>query len=183
MWEILKVMGMPDHLNFLLRNLYAGQETVVRTGLLNGGVEEESWVSLGLQGDAASHPKGNQSWMFTGRTDAEAKTPILGHLMQRADSFDKSLMLVKFEGRRRRGWQRMRWLDGIVNSRDMNMCGLQVDDGQGGLLCCHSWAHKSWTWLSNWTELKLMNIVSDFFPLFLLVFFGFAFDGQDFLFP
>ena len=42
MWEILKVMGMPDHLNFLLRNLYAGQETVVRTGLLNGGDEEES---------------------------------------------------------------------------------------------------------------------------------------------
>ena len=42
LWEILKVMGMPDHLNFLLRNLYAGQETVVRTGLLNGGVEEES---------------------------------------------------------------------------------------------------------------------------------------------
>ena len=59
--------------------------------------------------------------MFTGRTDAEAETPILGHLMQKADSFEKALMLGKIEGRRRRGLQRMRELDGITNSRDMNL--------------------------------------------------------------
>ena len=129
------------------------------------------------------HPKGNQSWMFTGRTDAEAETPVLGHLMQRADSFEKALTLGKIEGRRRRGWQRMTWLDGITNSRDMNMCGLQVGDGQGGLVCCRSWAHKSWTWLSNLTELKLLNIVSDFFPFFLLASFGFVLMGRIFVFP
>ena len=57
------------------------------------------------------HPKGNQSWVFIGRTDAEAEAPILGHLMRRADSFEKTLMLGKFEGERRRGRQRMRWLE------------------------------------------------------------------------
>ena len=49
------------------------------------------------------HPKGNQSWVFIGRTDAEAENPIFGHLMQRTDSFEKTLMLGKIEGRRRRG--------------------------------------------------------------------------------
>jgi len=54
------------------------------------------------------HPKGNQFWIFIGRTDAEAETPILWPLMLRTDSFEKTLMLGKMEGRRRRGWQRMR---------------------------------------------------------------------------
>ena len=63
--------------------------------------------------------------MLIGRTDAEAETPILGHLMQRADSFEKILMLGKIEGRRRRGRQRMRWLDGITDSMDMGLGGLQ----------------------------------------------------------
>ena len=67
------------------------------------------------------HPKRNQSWVVIGRTDAEAKTPILGHLMQRADSLEKTLMLGKIEGWRRRGQQRMTWLDGIANSVDMNL--------------------------------------------------------------
>ena len=67
------------------------------------------------------HPKGNQSWVFIGRTDVEAETPILGHLMQRADSFEKTMMLGKIEGRRRRGRQRMRWLDGITDSMDMSL--------------------------------------------------------------
>ena len=71
------------------------------------------------------YPKEDQSWVFIGRTDVEAETPIFGHLMQRADSFEKTLMLGKIEGRRRRGRQRMRWLDGITNSMDMGLGGLR----------------------------------------------------------
>ena len=71
------------------------------------------------------HPKGDQSWVFIGRTDTEAETPILWPAMQRTDSFEKSLMLVKIEGGRRRAQQRIRWLDGITDSMDMNLGKLQ----------------------------------------------------------
>ena len=68
------------------------------------------------------HPKGDQSWVFIGRTDVEAETPIIWpHLMQRTDSFEKTLMLGKIEGRRRREQQRIRWLDGITDSMDMGL--------------------------------------------------------------
>ena len=70
------------------------------------------------------HPKGDQSWVFIGRTDVEAETPILWPLMGRADSFEKTLMLVGIEGRRRRGRQRIRWLDGVTDSMDMSLGGI-----------------------------------------------------------
>ena len=70
------------------------------------------------------HPKGDQSWVFIGRTDVEAESPILWPPDAKADSFEKTLMLGKIEGRRR-GQQRMRWLDGILNSMDMGLGELQ----------------------------------------------------------
>ena len=70
------------------------------------------------------HPK-DQSWVFIRRTDVEAETPILGHLMRRVDSFEKTLMLEQIEDRRRRGQQRMRRLDGITDSMDMGLSGLR----------------------------------------------------------
>ena len=62
--------------------------------------------------------------------------------MQRADSFEKTLMLAKIEGRRRRGRQRMRWLDGIIDSMDVSLSKLQELMGQGSLACCSPWDHK-----------------------------------------
>ena len=70
------------------------------------------------------HPKGDQSWVFIGRTDVEAETQYFGHLIQRADSLEKTLMLGKIEGKRRRGRQMMRWLDSITDSMDMGLGGL-----------------------------------------------------------
>ena len=67
------------------------------------------------------HPKGDQSWVFIGRTDAKAETPYFGYLMRRLDSLEKTLMLGGIGGRRRRAQQRMRWLDGITDSMDMNL--------------------------------------------------------------
>ena len=71
------------------------------------------------------------------------KLQIFGHLMQRDDSFEKTLMLGKIEGRRRRGRQRMRWLDGITNSMDFGFGWTPgVGDGQGGVACFGSWGRK-----------------------------------------
>ena len=78
-----------------------------------------------------------------------------GHLMRRADSLEKTLMLGGIESRKRRGWQRMRWLDGITNQWTCVEWTLGVGDGQGGLRAAIHGVPKSCTWLSNWNELKI----------------------------
>ena len=108
--------------------------------LLNCGVREDSWESLGLQ------------------EMLKLKLQFFGHLMWRVDSFEKTMMLGTIEGRRRRGRQRMRCLDGIIDSMDMGLGGLRelVMDREALRAAVYGVA-KSWTELSNWTELNLAH--------------------------
>ena len=103
-------------------------------------------------------PKGNQLWIFTGRMMLKLKLKLhyFGYLMWRTDSLEKILLLGKIEGRKRRGRQRMQWLEGIIDSMDMGLGGLRelVMDRKAWRAMVHG-VPKSPTWPSDWTELGI----------------------------
>ena len=130
---------------------------------LNCGAGEDSFESPSdCEEIPPVNPKGNQSWVFIGRTDAEAEAPILHHLMQRANSWEKTLVLGKIEGRKRREQQRIRCLDGITDPVDMSFSKpWKIMKNREAWHAAVHGVTKSRTRLSDWTTNDLRSPVPE----------------------
>ena len=143
--------------------------------LLNCGIGEESWESLGLQRDQTVNSKGNHSWVFIGRTDAEAEAPIIWPPDTKSRLIGKDPDAGKDWRQKEKGQQRMRWLDSITDTMEMNLSKLWEIVKDRGVWCAvvHG-VTKGQTWLSDWTTTILCSSlvhITNIFDYIMSIFF------------